>query len=452
MTRLFFESALLPGGWAERVCIDIDDAGEITGIGVGAEPGSVDFSGAVAVPGLPNLHSHAFQRAMSGLAEIRGSGDDSFWTWRQAMYRFLAHLTPDDLRAIATQLYVEMLEAGFTSVGVFHYVHHRPDGAPYDDIGAMAAAIAEAAQTTGIGITFLPVFYANGGFGAAAPTEGQRRFVNDPGRFGRLLERTREIAGDVADAAVGIAPHSLRSTMPESLKQVLALSDNGPIHIHIAEQQKEVEDCVDWCGRRPVEWLLEAHDVDARWCLVHATHMIREECVGLARTGAIAGLCPLTEANLGDGIFDGVTFTEAGGRFGIGSDSHIYISVAEELRLLEYSQRLRDRKRNRLSGKGSTGRTLYDGALVGGAQASGRRLGRLQPGCRADIVSLDAGHPALIGRGGDQWLDGWLFAGDNSIVRDVWVGGRHLVADGRHVGAEAARAAFASSVTRILDA
>jgi len=452
MARLFFDHALLDDGWAENVLIDIDPSGWIVDLVTGAAVEGPVFHGAIAVPGMPNLHSHAFQRAMAGLTEIPGSAEDNFWTWRRVMYDFVERLNPPDLAAIATQLYVEMLEAGFTAVAEFHYLHHDPAGHPYADIGAMSAAIAEAAATSGIGITFLPVFYANGGFGGVEPGDGQRRFVNTPGRYARLLARVRDIAAGLPDAALGIAPHSLRAVTPESLAEILPLLPDGPIHIHIAEQTAEVEDCVAWSGSRPVEWLLANVAVDRRWCLVHATHLAPDERRRLAASGAVAGLCPITEANLGDGIFDGVNFLADGGTLGIGSDSNIQIGVAEELRLLEYSQRLRDRSRNRLAGGGSsTGRALYDRALAGGARAAGRRIGRLATGFRGDIVALDPDHVALFGRRGDQWLDGWLFAGDNRVVRDVWVGGKRVVADGVHHARRAAGQAYRKTLTALLN-
>ena len=450
MTQLFFDNALLPDGWAKNVRIDVDDQDRICQIIPESNPDGADHHDHIAVPGMPNLHSHAFQRAMAGLAEIKGPGEDSFWTWRQAMYRFVAELTPEDLRAIASQLYVEMLEAGFTSVAEFHYLHHDPNGHPYDDIGEMAEALAEASKTIGIGMTFLPVFYANCGFGGQAPELGQRRFINSPERYGALHSRICEIARTLPDAVVGITPHSLRAVTPESLGEIIALGTDAPVHIHIAEQMKEVEECVHWSGQRPVEWLLDHVDVDQRWCLVHATHLTDDERRGIANSTAIAGLCPITEANLGDGIFDGVNYLGDGGRFGIGSDSNILISVVEELRVLEYSQRLRDQGRNLLTTEGSNGRSLYDRSLVGGAQAVGRKVGKFEAGYRADIMTLDADHPSLICRDGDSWLDGWIFAGDNRVVSNVWVGGRQMVQDGQHMARDRTRRDFRQSIERIL--
>ncbi len=455
MTRLFFKNALLPDGWARDVRFDVDDAGWISGLSENAVPEAADFTGHIAVAGMPNLHSHAFQRAMAGLAEVRGAGsdgeEDSFWTWRRVMYQFLGHLNPDDLLAIAGLAYGEMLEAGFTAVAEFHYLHHDPEGRPYDDVGAMAGAIAEAAATTGMGLTLLPVFYANGGFGGVAPGDGQRRFITTPDQFGTVLDRAGAIIAPLADAAVGLAPHSLRAVTPESLAEILALTEDGPVHIHIAEQSREVDDCQDWSGARPVDWLFDNAPVDGRWCLVHATHMSPGERTRLATSDAVAGLCPITEANLGDGIFDGVCYRAEGGLLGIGSDSNVLIDMAEELRLLEYSQRLRDRGRNRMAMQpGSCGRALYDGALAGGARASGRKIGRLATGYRADILSLDANHPALLGRRDDGWLDGWVFAAAGQVIDDVWVGGVHVVSGGRHHRREAARRAYGRVLARVL--
>jgi len=452
MTSLYFDHALLPDGWARNVCIDVDGRGTISAVTTNVENAAADHQGRIAVAGMPNIHSHAFQRAMAGLAETRGDSEDSFWTWRQIMYRFLEHLTPSDLAAIARQLYVEMLEAGFTSIAEFHYLHHDPEGRPYDDIGAMSASLAEAAAETGIGMTFLPVFYANGGFDGAPATAEQRRFINSPEQFANLVDRVRNIAGNLEDAVVGIAPHSLRAVTPESLSEILNLAGDGPIHIHIAEQLAEVEACIAWSGARPVQWLMDNVGVDEQWCLIHATHMADSERVSVATSGAVVGLCPITEANLGDGIFDAQAYMKEGGRFAIGSDSNIYIGVAEELRLLEYSQRLRDRSRNRLTASGSsTGRSLYDQALLGGEMGSGRKIGRLATGYRADIVSLDGDHPAMICRHGDGWLDGWLFAGDNRVVVDVWTGGRQVVAGGRHHARQAAIQSFRTTLTQILE-
>lgn len=451
MPELFFDHALLPGGWARSVRVTIA-GGEITAVAADATVGEADARHGIAVPGMPNLHSHAFQRGMAGLAEVRGPDADSFWTWREVMYRFLDRLTPEDVEAIAAQLYGEMLEAGFTAVAEFHYLHHDPDGRPYANIAEMAGRIAEAARATGIGLTLLPCFYAQGGFGGAPSSPGQRRFLCTPELFGRLLRASREAIAGLEDAAVGIAPHSLRAVTPESLRAVVTLAGDGPVHIHAAEQVKEVEDCLAWSGRRPVEWLLGEMPVGERWCLIHATHMTAAETAALARSGAVAGLCPITEANLGDGLFSAVDYLRAGGRLGIGSDSNVQISTAAELRQLEYGQRLHHRGRNLLAGEEgrSTGRRLHDAAAAGGAAAAGRRLGAIAAGHRADLVVLDPEHPALVARSGDAWLDGWVFSGDNAVVREVWAGGRLVVEAGRHVRREALRQRYRAAIRRLL--
>jgi formimidoylglutamate deiminase len=451
VTSFLFDHALLPTGWARDVRINVAD-----GVIVAVQPGSPREGGeripGIALPGLPNLHCHAFQRAMAGLTESRGAADDSFWTWREVMYRFLASLAPDDVAAIAAFAYMEMLECGFTAVGEFHYLHHDVDGRPFADIGEMAARIAAAAARSGIGLTLLPSFYANGGFGDVATTHAQRRFLNGPDAFLELLARTREIAAAVPDAAVGLAPHSLRAVTPTALRLVIAACDAGPIHIHAAEQKKEVEESVAALGQPPVAWLMDNFEIGPRWCLVHATHMDDAETARLARSGAVAGLCPLTEANLGDGIFPAEEFLAGGGRFGVGSDSNIAIDAAGELRQLEYAQRLQHRARNVLAGETgrSTGRRLYDGALAGGAQALGRRIGALAPGRRADIVVLDADHPDLAGRRDDSWLDAYVFVGGGSMVKTVLVGGAILVSEGRHHARATIEERYRKVVTRLV--
>ncbi|HEX4505356.1 MAG TPA: formimidoylglutamate deiminase [Alphaproteobacteria bacterium] len=426
---LHFTTALLQDGWVRDVRLTLD-GGRITGIEQGVAPTPDDERAGIGLPGIANLHSHAFQRAMAGLTERRGSRGDSFWTWRTLMYRFVERLTPDDLEAIAAQAYVEMLEAGFTRVGEFHYLHHSETGRTYADIGEMAGRIAAAAEQSGIGLTLLPVFYAHGGFGGAPTGAAQARFLTDPDSYGELIDASRQAVAGLNDAVVGIAPHSLRAVTPDELTAILPLAENGPVHIHIAEQTREVEDCLAWSGARPVAWLLANAPVDRRWCLVHATHMTRAETHALAGSGAVAGLCPITEANLGDGLFPAATFK---GSFGVGSDSNVLISLAEELRLLEYGQRLKRRARNVMAGRAeaSTGRSLFDAAMAGGAQALGVE-GGLKVGAPADILSLDPDHPALIARDGDDILDSFVFAGGSGLISGVWRAGRKLVTDGRH--------------------
>lgn len=450
MTVLHFAEALLPEGWRQNVRISLAD-GRIAAVTPDAAPAPGDERHAVAVPGMPNLHSHAFQRAMAGLTETRGPGADSFWTWRELMYRFALTMTPDDVEAVAAQLYVEMLEAGFTRVGEFHYLHHAEDGTPYADPAEMAGRIAAASGATGLKLTLLPVFYAKGGFGAAAPGEGQRRFLNNPDGFVRLLQGARRHLAALPDAVLGVAPHSLRAVTPEQLATVVPLAEGGPVHIHIAEQVKEVEDCLAWSGARPVRWLLDHAPVDGRWCLIHATHMDAGEVADMAAIGAVAGLCPITEANLGDGIFAAADFRAAGGRYGVGSDSNVEIGVAAELKQLEYSQRLALRARNVLGSPGaSTGRGLFDAALTGGAAALGAPAPALAPGAPADIVALRADDATTVAALGDRRLDSWIFSAGNRLVDHVWVAGVQKVVSGRHIARERIADRFARTVRRLI--
>ncbi|KQT84059.1 formimidoylglutamate deiminase [Aurantimonas sp. Leaf443] len=450
-TRLFCPQALLPGGWERDVAIGIDAQGRIADLATGASKSGCEILAGPVVPGLANCHSHAFQRAMAGLAECAGAGEDSFWTWRAEMYRTVGLMGPDDVEAIAAKLYVELLKGGFTRVAEFHYLHHGPDGTPYADPARTSLSILAAAGEAGIGLTHLPVFYAHANFGGAAPGEGQRPFLHDVDGFLRLLERLQAPC-EAAGATLGLALHSLRAATPGEIAAILAAeATGGPIHIHVAEQEREVEDCLAWSGRRPVDWLVDEAPVDARWCAIHATHMTQGETARLAASGAVAGLCPATEANLGDGIFPATAFLKAGGRLAIGTDSHVATSVGEELRLLEYGQRLRDRRRARLaSGPGaSVGRTLFDAALAGGAQACGAGLAGLQPGAAADLLVLDGADPYLATAQGDALLDRWLFALGPSAVRDVLVGGRFVVREGRHARDEAIDAAFLKTLRRL---
>ena len=410
------------------------------------------------IPGMPNLHSHAFQRAFAGLTERRGAGEDSFWTWRERMYRFVARIEPDEVQAIALELYVEMLKAGYTAVGEFHYLHHDPAGNAYADPAEMSNRVIAAAHEAGIAITHLPVLYAHGGFGAAAPGAAQLRFVHAPEEYLLLIEILHAHHRDAGGVRIGIAPHSLRAVTAEELRAALdavsALDAAAPVHLHVAEQTKEVEECLAATGARPVAWLLAEFPVDERWCLVHATHIDAMETADLAASGAVAGLCPTTEANLGDGIFPAVEYLGAGGRFGIGSDSHVSVSPVEELRLLEYGQRLTRERRALLASPASpsVGRTLYEHAARGGAQALGQSCGSLNVGRRADLVVLDDAAVTLIGRHGDTLLDAYVFAGNVNPVRDVMVAGNWCVRDGHHPGEDAARAGFAAAMNRLLDA
>lgn len=443
---VWFDAAFLPAGWAQDVSITVEN-GLIRSVTPSLRAGE-HIAGA-ALPGLPNLHSHSFQRGMAGMSERRGPTGDSFWTWRQVMYRFNGLLDPEDVEAIAAMVMMEMLEGGFTSLAEFHYLHHGPDGRPYANPAELSERIVAAAAQTGLGLTLLPVFYAHSGFGGAAPNEWQRRFISSLDSFAALHAAASKAVRALPVGSIGIAPHSLRAVTPEELAALVAAHPAGPVHIHVAEQTAEVEACVAWSGQRPVEWLLGHAPVDARWCLIHATHMTDAETVGLARSGAVAGLCPITEANLGDGLFEGISYAEAGGAFGVGSDSNIELSAPGELKLYEYGQRLKHRGRNVLAARegDSTGETLYRAALTGGAQALGQPVGSLAPGQRADLVVLDTAHPTLASLPQAQWLDAYLFVAGTTAIDRVIASGRTVVEGGRHV----ARAAVASRFIRRME-
>lgn len=449
---IFAKHALLAAGWAENVRIEVSE-GAISRIETAAQAQAGDVHVDTILPALSNLHSHTFQRAMAGMTEYRAAGRDSFWTWRELMYAFVNRLTPEQMQAIAALVFMEMQEAGYAAVAEFHYVHHQPGGAPYGDLAELSKRIFAAAEATQIGLTHLPVLYTYGGAGAVPLGAGQQRFGNDVERFNRLVEACRAGLGDLpADACVGIAPHSLRSTNPADLAAVLAARSEGPVHIHIAEQPKEVQDIEAWLGARPVEWLLANAPVDRDWCLIHATHMTEAETIAMARSGAVAGLCPVTEANLGDGPFNGPTYLRAGGAFGVGSDSNVLISLTEELRTLEYSQRLRDLARNvMVEDEGSVGQTLYLGAAKGGAQALGRASGEIRLGALADLVAIDSTSPALCALTRAQLLDGLVFAAKDSVVTDLWSAGRHAVRGGRHIARERIVAEYQRAVKALLE-
>lgn len=451
MTTIFAANALLPDGWAENVLIECDKDGWITGVDSfkpALAAGDADIVQGPLVPGMPNIHSHAFQRAIAGLTERASGKKDNFWNWRDTMYRFLGQLTPDDMRAIAASVYIEMLKAGYTTVGEFHYVHHREDGTAYADAATMSSALVQAAIDAGIAITHLPALYAYAGFGNLPPAEGQRRFINTVPALMRIVETLDAAFRGQPQVTVGLAHHSLRAVSPEMLAEgtaaFRALLPDAPIHIHAAEQTGEVEKCLEWSGRRPVEWLLENAGVDEKWCLIHCTHVTESEIKALAQSGAVAGLCPTTEANLGDGIFPLVDYFEAGGRFAIGSDSHISISMTEELRWLEYVQRLLLRERTIVKSAEipSVGATLFEKAVTGGAQALGRRTGRIEAGYRADFLVLDSSLPVMAGKWRDHILDAAIFAGGDNPVRDVMAGGKWAVRDRRHRREEQAAEGF----------
>jgi formimidoylglutamate deiminase len=453
MPAFFTERALLADGWARNVRLEVSTDGLIERISPDASSAGAGRLSGPVLPGMPNLHSHAFQRAMAGLAEVAGNPNDSFWTWRELMYRLVGQLNPEQIEVIARQLYIEMLKAGYTSVAEFHYVHHDPHGQAYADPAELALCISRAASAAGIGLTLLPVLYSHSGFGGQAPSAGQRRFIHSSDSYLALQQRLRPLLAQQPAQQLGLCFHSLRAVTPEQITEVLATGDGScPVHIHIAEQQKEVDDCLAWSGRRPLQWLYEHAPVDSRWCLVHATHANPEEVAAMAKSGAVAGLCLTTEANLGDGIFPAVDYLAQGGRLGIGSDSHVSVSVAEELRWLEYGQRLRDQKRNRLqrSDQPMIGRSLYDAALAGGAQALGQPIGALEVGKRADLLVLDGDDPYLATAEADAILNRWLFAGGGRQVRDVMVAGRWVIRGGRHAAQEQTGQAFAQVLRQLL--
>ena len=455
MSAFWSATALLPTGWAQNIRFTVTD-GLIASVEAGVAAGTADEMLQITLPGLANVHSHAFQRGMAGLAEHRGYGtnansDDNFWSWREVMYRFLDRLNPDDMEAVAAMAYAEMLETGYTHVGEFHYLHGDTDGRAYANPAEMAARIAAAARATGIGLTLLPVFYAPSNFGGAAPNHGQRRFIHSLDSFARLLEACPALLspGD----QLGIAPHSLRAVTPDELAALTALHPQSPIHIHAAEQQKEVADSLAFSGQRPVEWLLDHAGLDERWCLIHATHLTDAETDALAASGAVAGLCPITEANLGDGIFPALRYLAAGGRIATGTDSNVLIDPAQELRGLEYSQRLAHQARNVLASEAfpSVARRLFEATLAGGAQAMGIAPG-LAVGHPADFVTLNSAHPALHGRSGDQWLDNWIFAARGGCIDSVWKRGRQVVSGGLHRDSAAITARYLKVVDRIMAA
>lgn len=433
--RLAVEHLHLPNGvWRSPGFVEIDAQGTIAAL---PEKQPENWRGeeittlkGFAIPGLPNVHSHAFQRALVGRTEKNEPGkDDSFWTWRELMYRLAGELTPDDIRALSAALYVEMLEAGMTAVGEFHYLHHAPDGRPYDDPAEMSLQLIEAAKQAGIAITMLPVLYQRGGFNRPAEPR-QKRFLHfDVQAFLQIFQRITAQMPAAPLLRAGIAPHSLRAVPPEALREAVGgIDPEAPVHIHVAEQTLEVEQCLQNLGARPVAWLQQNFEIDRRWCLVHATHVDENERRALAASGAIAGLCPTTEANLGDGLFPALEYLRDKGAISVGTDSHASVSAAEELRLLEYGQRLKHQKRNLLG----DARRLWDAAAIGGATALAQPIGAIAVGKRADLVILDREHPRLIGHGPSTVLDAFVFGAAERAVREVICGGLHVVTEGAH--------------------
>lgn len=436
LQQIQVKTALLASGWAKDVCVKIDSSGNIADI----QTGITGADSGCLIAGLANCHSHAHQRAMAGLAERASSNKDSFWTWRKTMYQFIDAMQPHHLHAIASQLYLEMLTAGYTHVAEFQYLHHQQNGQHYDNIAEMSLQALSAAEQVGIGITNLPVHYQYAGFGNQPISEQQARFYNTPDSFLKIVDKLDAATTNNPNANIGVAGHSLRATSKERFNEVLngLTSKEVPVHMHIAEQVKEIEDCLNWSGARPVDYCLDNFEVDSNWCLVHATHMSQSETLRLANSGAVAGLCPTTEANLGDGFFNAALYLDAGGKLAIGSDSHVSTSPIEELRWFEYGQRLLHKSRNQLSGGAnhSTGRNLFDIATTGGAQACDHNAGVIEIGKRADLLVLDCENPLLIGRSQDQLLDSWIFSGNANVISDVYVGGQHVIRDGQHANQE----------------
>ncbi|WP_299861353.1 formimidoylglutamate deiminase [uncultured Roseobacter sp.] len=453
MQQIWAQQALLPSGWAQDVLVSVTDAGTFSEVVPNARAQGLQVG--ILLPAPVNVHSHAFQRAMAGLTETQGpDARDSFWTWRQLMFRFLDRLTPRHVEAITAFVQMEMLEAGYATSAEFHYLHHQPGGAPYANLAEMSERIIAAAAQSGIGLCLLPVHYQFGGCDGRALTSGQIRFGNDLDRFQRLCGGAKDALEHLpADASIGVAPHSLRAVGARDLQNYASFFPQGPIHIHLAEQLAEVKEVQAHWGGRPVEWALQNMGLDDRWCLIHCTQMNPQETAALARTGAVAGLCPITESNLGDGIFDAAGWLQAQGKVAIGSDSNIRVSLSEEIRTLEYTQRLRNHSRAALAmPTRSTGRHIFDQILQGGAQATGRKTGRLEAGALADMLALDAGSIHLDGRAGDTILDTWFFAGDDRLVTDVWSAGRQMVKEGQHVHRQSILGAYRRTQVELRDA
>jgi formimidoylglutamate deiminase len=454
MADYFTHLALLPEGWARDVRIGVDGKGFITSVVGGGRPQGATVLDGPVLPGMPNLHSHAFQYALAGRLERGAGGDASFWTWRDGMYAFVDALDPDAIEAISAQAFVAMLEAGYTAVGEFHYVHHASGGKRYPKHTEMADRVMRAARIAGIGITLLPVFYESSDFGGKTPEPTQLRFVTSIDEFVALWEEIAAKYGSDSNVALGAAPHSLRAVTLASLnrlqEQIGARHKSAPLHIHVSEQRKEVDDCLARLKKTPVATLLSVADKGLRWTLVHATHATPEDVDAIAAAKAVVALCPTAEANLGDGLFPAPRFLNRGGWFGIGSDSHVTLDVAEELRLLEYGQRLVERHRTVFASADipSCGEFLYRSAASAGAFSLGRQIGSLARGYRADLVVLDPAAPCLQLRDRTQLLDGFVFTGSRVAIRDVFVGGERVVENHRHVCRDEIAERYREALTR----
>ncbi|MGO3406634.1 formimidoylglutamate deiminase [Marinomonas sp.] len=452
----FAERALLPSGWANNVLFSVKN-GQFYSLETNST--ATDKANILSGPVLPtiaNVHSHAFQRIMAGAAEVSLNPNDSFWSWRDLMYKIVQKLTPDDAHIIAKQLYIDMLKAGYSQVGEFHYLHHDIGGKHYGQLAEMSNQLIAAADDAGLGLTLLPVLYSHSGFGGQAPNAGQARFIHSTDSYLTLHQACAKTLANHPIHQLGVCFHSLRAVTKPQIDTVLqtlnaSFNTTSPIHIHIAEQQKEVQDSINWSGQRPVEWLHNEIGLSDRWCLVHATHLTETERQAIASSQAIAGLCPTTEANLGDGIFPAVAFEKEGGRWGIGSDSHVSLSIVEELRTLEYGQRLRDQQRNRLyrPEQTSVGDNLYQQALLGGNQACGVSLG-LAAGNRADFMVLDESQPFMAASDNKDLLNRWLFATNENLVKDVFVAGQQRIKNFHHEHEESSRSAFIRIIKKVM--
>jgi len=447
-SAVFARKALTSQGWQHDVRIDIDARGIISSIKKGSGTPAFDL----VLPGMANVHSHAFQRAMVGLTEhASAGGKDNFWSWREVMYKFLGQLTPEHIETIARAFYIDLLKHGYTAVGEFHYLHNDVSGKPYASPTELSDRVIAAAQDTGIHIAHLPVMYETSNFGGIPANDGQKRFVHTPDSFLSLFETLTKKYSKIEGVSLGVAPHSLRAVTPETLQRIVGtVPADCPIHIHAAEQEKEVADSLSWSKKRPVEWLLDNHDINARWCLIHATHMTVKETERLAKSNAVAGLCPTTESNLGDGIFPGESYFKAGGHFAIGSDSNVCVSPWEELKMMEYAQRLSHRKRNVLCSEEtpSVGRSLFTGAAAGGAQALGLKSGKITVGQRADFVAIAMDDPLLAEKKDDAILDALIF-GNAPRITDVFVAGKQVVKNGVHAQEEMAKAQLRNVIRQL---
>ena len=453
----FIKKALLSQGWAKNVRLGVDDKGLIVSLKTNVSAEQDDHRLGLVIPGLVNCHSHAFQRAMAGLTEYQVSPTDTFWSWRKTMYRFANLVSPEDLQDIASYLYLEMIKQGYTSVAEFHYVHHQPNGKPYSSVSQLSQSVINAANIAGINLTLLPVLYMNAGFGDQALLDDQKRFGNSVDSYLALHDEATRYCSDQSQHSVGMALHSLRAVPARSMTEVIShfkgRVHSCPIHIHIAEQTQEVEQSIKVLGKRPVEWLLDNHDIDKQWCLIHATHMTPKETAEVAKSGATVGICPTTEANLGDGFFPLRQYLDDGGQIAIGSDGNTCTNPIEELRWLEYGQRLLSRTRNVASDdrERHTGTNLYSHCLKGGARSIGQKTGALKLGGRADLIVLDDNSADLANIAADSILDVLIFGTSQSLIKDVMVNGTWKITNYHHADEERIRNTFISATKALRD-